>query len=204
MTAHIQVLIQSIGYVCLGALLLTCLIRQSLPRKLKIGAILVTSALFVAEFYWTQGLLGWSAPVAVPERFQILWVRVVQPDPARNKPGAVHLWLEAINDANVPSGKPRSYLLPYSEALAYRAKNAEAEIKKGHLQGGRAQFFNIGNRTDVTNPGMARINNGAPPGGDPSGGGLLDPSFMGGQSRTVDLVPLPPPDLPPKDEPTQE
>jgi len=201
MTPYIQILIHSFGYVALGVLLLLCLIRQSWPRRITIGAILITCVLFVAEFYWSQGLLGWSAPVAVPEKFQILWVRVVQPDPARNKPGAVHLWLEAVNDANVPSGKPRAYLLPYSEALAYRAKNAETEIKKGHLQGGRAQFFNVSDRMGIKDLSKTKIDNGAPPGGDPSGGGLLDPSFMGGQSRTVDLVPLPPPDLPPKDEP---
>ena len=185
----------------LGAILLLCLIRQSLPRRIKIAAILITSVLFVAEFYWTQGLLGWSAPVAVPERFQILWVRVVHPDPAHNTQGAIHMWLEAIDEANVPSGTPRAYLLPYSETLAYRAKNAEAEIKKGHLQGGRSKFFNVGERQDVKDLAHAKIDNGAPPGGDPSGGGLLDPAFMGGQSKTVDLVPLPPPDLPPKDEP---
>ena len=201
MTADIQVLIQSLGYVVFGVIALLCLIRQPYPRKVKISAISIVSVLFIAEFYWTQGLLGWSAPVAVPERFQILWVRVVPPDPAQNTSGAVHLWLEAINSANVPSGKPRAYLLPYSDALAYRVKNAEAEIKKGHLQGGRAQFFNVSDRTDIKDLRGAIISNGSPPGGDPSGGGLLDPAFMGGQSKTVELVPLPPPDLPPKDEP---
>lgn len=202
MTAHLQVLAHTIGFVSLGALVLIILLRQSFSRRVKIGCILIGSVLFIAEFYWAQGLLGWSAPVAVPERFQVLWVRVVEPDQIHNKPGAVHLWLEAVNEANVPSGQPRAFLLPYSAALAYRAKNAESEIKQGHLQGGRAQFFNLtGNRVDIKDVSRMAISNGSPPGGDPSGGGFLDPSFIGGQSKNVEMVPLPPPDLPPKDDP---
>jgi hypothetical protein len=42
---------------------------------------------------------------------------------------------------------------------------------------------------------------GAEPGGDPSGGGLLDPAFLRGESQSVDFAPLPKPSLPPKDAP---
>jgi hypothetical protein len=37
------------------------------------------------------------------------------------------------------------------------------------------------------------------PGGDPSGGGLLDSAFMGGESQSVEFAPLPVARLPPKD-----
>ena len=186
------------AYVLLTVLLLVVLIRLPLRRLFKIGAILAAGAAYVAVFFTTQGLLGWSAPVAVPARFQVLWTRVLEPNPSRGQPGAIHLWLEELDDANLPSGEPRAYRLPYSPELAGRVAAAQAEIEKGHPQGGRSQFF--GAPVHDANV-MGPVNAGAPPGGDPSGGGLLDPEFLGGQSKSVDLIPLPKPVLPPKNIP---
>jgi len=187
----------SLAYVLLSTILLAVLIWLPVRRLFKIAAILAASAAYVAVFFATQGLLGWSAPVAVPDRFQVLWTRVLEPNPSRGELGAIHLWLEELDDANLPSGVPRAYLLPYSPELAGRVSAAQAEIEKGHPQGGRAQFFGSPTHAGV----MGFVNAGAPPGGDPSGGGLLDPEFLGGQSKSVDLIPLPRPVLPPKNIP---
>ncbi|MFE0757731.1 hypothetical protein ACFW16_27470 [Inquilinus sp. NPDC058860] len=188
----------SLAYVLLSVLLLAVLIWLPVRRLVKIAAILAASAFYVVVFFATQGLLGWSAPVAVPDRFQLLWTRVLEPNPAHGEPGAIHLWLEELDDANLPSGVPRAYLLPYSRELAGRVSAAQAEIEKGNPQGGRSQFFgNPPPNAGVIGP----VNAGAPPGGDPSGGGLLDPEFLGGQSKSVELAPLPKPVLPRKDLP---
>jgi hypothetical protein len=193
-----SVVFLSLAYVLLSALLLLVVAYLPIPRLAKIAAILAASVFYVVVFFATQGLLGWSAPVAVPARFQVLWTRVIEPNPARQEPGAIHLWLEELDEANLPSGVPRAYLLPYSAALAQRVSAAQEEIEKGHPQGGRAAFFGSPVEAGtVTGP----LNTAAPPGGEASGGGLLDPSFLGGQSKSVDLVPLPKPVLPPKDLP---
>jgi hypothetical protein len=193
-----SVLFLCLAYVLLSALLLLVVARLAIPRMAKIAAILASSIFYVVVFFATEGLLGWSAPVAVPARFQVLWTRVIEPNPARKEPGAIHLWLEELDEANLPSGVPRAYLLPYSAELARRVSAAQEEIEKGHPQGGRAQFFGSpSHEARVAGP----LNTSAPPGGDPSGGGLLDPAFLGGQSKSVDLVPLPKPVLPPKDVP---
>lgn len=198
MSLQTTVLGLSLAYVLLSVLLLAVLIWLPVRRLFKIAAILAASAFYVVVFFATQGLLGWSAPVAVPDRFQVLWTRVLEPNPARGEPGAIHLWLEALDDANLPSGVPRAYLLPYSRELAGRVSAAQAEIEKGSPQGGRSQFFgNPPHNAGVMGP----VNAAAPPGGDPSGGGLLDPEFLGGQSKSVELTPLPKPVLPPKDIP---
>lgn len=202
MTVQTQILCQSAAYVFLGGLLLVTLSRLAIPRSVKIGAIMAASIFYIAEFHWTQNILGWSAPVTLPKRFELLWVRVVEPDPLHKTAGAVHLWVEEIDDANIPSGEPRAYLLPYSARLAYRAKTAEAEIKKGHRQGGRAETFaTSGDRANPEDSGKAAVATHVAAGGDPSGGGFLDPAFLGGQSKNVELVPLPRPDLPPKGDP---
>jgi hypothetical protein len=48
---------------------------------------------------------------------------------------------------------------------------------------------------------VRNVSQGAMPGGDPSGGGVFDPAALGGQSKSVDLIPLPKPLLPPKGDP---
>lgn len=189
----------SLAYVLVSALLLVVMIWLPIPRLAKVAAILAASVFYIVVFFATQKLLGWSAPVALPDRFQVLWTRVIEPNPAQDNPGAVHLWVEALNDANLPSGVPRAFLLPYSRDLARRVSAAQEEINAGRPQGGVARFFG----TDRTgeNMGAAPVNAAAPPGGDPSGGSMFDPAFLGGQSKSVDLKPLPKPKLPAKDLP---
>lgn len=69
----------------------------------------MTSACYILVFFRTEDLLGWSSSGPLPKRFQLLWVRTVDPDRALDDPGAIHLWLEEIDDANLPSGVPRAY-----------------------------------------------------------------------------------------------
>jgi hypothetical protein len=189
----------SVGYALLGALLLVLLVRARLPWLVKAAAIAVTSAFYVIAFYRIEGLLGWSAPVALPPRFQLLWSRSVEPNLALQEPGAVHLWLEELDDANLPSGVPRAYQLPYSHALARKADAARTEIMAGRPQGGRAEQFGSG--AETVQEGGVRAVPGVEAGGDPSGGGLLDSAFMGGDSQAVEFAPLPVAKLPAKDAP---
>jgi hypothetical protein len=186
------------AYVLLSSLLLVVMIFLPIPRVAKIGAIVAASVFYVVVFFATQRLLGWSAPVAVPERFQVLWTRVIEPNPSRNNPGAIHLWVEELDDANLPSGEPRAFRLPYTVELARKVSAAQEEIEEDRPQGGRAQFFGEPSGQKM---GAAPVNAAAPPGGDPSGGGLFDPEFLGAQSRSVTLEPLPKPKLPAKDLP---
>ena len=125
--------------------------RLRLPRALKLGATVAVSSFYAATCFTAENLLGWSAPVAVPEHFQLLSTRVIEPTPRKAKPApSIYGW--------------KRWTMPTCQT-ACRARHT------------------------------------APPGGDPSGGGLLDPAFLGGQSKSVELEPLPPPALPPKDDP---
>lgn len=203
MTPQTHVVLLTMAYAALGALLLMVLVRVSISRAAKLAAIGIMAALNVGVFFWTQALLGWSSATAVPGQFQLLWARVVEPNPARGLAGAIHLWVEALDENNIPSGEPRAYVLPYSPGLAVKAADAQSEIKKGTPQGGRSQTFAPDIEPSAIDGATVRtVTQGVTPGGDPSGGGgVLDPSVLGGQSKTVDLIPLPKPLLPPKDLP---
>ncbi len=201
MSLHTQIIGLSLGYALLGLLLLLAVVRTRLAWPLKAAAVALTSAFYVVVFFRTQGLLGWSASDPLPDRFQLLWVRSVEPNIALNEPGAIHLWVEALDADNLPSGVPRAYQRPYSTALARKAEKARTEIAAGHPQGGRAAQFGSGDgEAPAGGPPGALIVSGEP-GGDPSGGGLLDSAFMRGDSQGIEFAPLPVPTLPAKDAP---
>lgn len=199
MSLESEIVLLALAYALLAALVLIAVTRARLPWMVKAGAIGVTSVFYVVVFFRTEGLLGWSAYASVPARFQLLWARTIEPNLAEKEPGAIHLWVEALDDANLPSGVPRAYRLPYSANVAGKVEAARVEIMNGHPQGGRAVDFGIGDGTAA--PPAATAAGGAEPGGDPSSGDYLDPAFLGGDSKSVEFAPLPVPKLPAKDAP---
>ena len=133
------VLAISAAYVVLGVLLLALGLSSRFAWWVKAAAIVVTSVFFVEMFFATKDLLGWPRTGQLPARFQLLWVRVVEPDLRNSNPGAIYLWIEEVDDNNVPDGVPRSYRLPYTRPLADRSAKAREEIMKGKPQQGLAE-----------------------------------------------------------------
>jgi hypothetical protein len=199
MSLQTEIVLLSCGYALLGLLLLLAALRTRLAWPVKAAAIVVTSAFYAVVFFRTEGLLGWSAPSPLPGHFQLLWGRIVEPNIALNEPGAVHLWIEELDEANLPSAVPRAYRLPYSAALARKVEEARKEILSGRPQGGRAEQFGSGDGQPAYAGMHAAAPPGVEPGGDPSGGGLLVSAFLGGESQTIQFAPLPVAKLPAKD-----
>jgi hypothetical protein len=189
------VLAISAAYVVIGVLLLALGLTARLAWWVKAAAIVVTSVFFVEAFFATKGLLGWPRTGELPARFQLLWVRVVEPDLKSADPGAIYLWIEAVDENNVPDGVPRSYRLPYSRPLADRAAKARDEIISGKPQQGLAENLAgsedrreaksdqdlSGSRVD---PGLTAVD--------------LDQFRLLQQAPQVEFSPMPLPTLPPK------
>jgi hypothetical protein len=201
MNLQTEILGLSFGYVLLGLLLLLAVTRARLHWPVKAAAIALTSAFYVIVFFRTQGLLGWSAREPLPQHFQLLWARSVEPNLALNEPGSVHLWLEELDEDNVPSAVPRAYRLPYSAALARKVESAKVEIMSGHPQGGRAEQFGSGEGEPTPDGAGAVPRRGVEAGGDPTSGGALDSAFLGGEQQAVEFAPLPVVTLPAKEAP---
>ena len=107
-------------------------------------AVVVTSAFYIVSFVGARGLLGWASVDRLPASFKLLQARIVEPHTVEGDPGSVYLWVEALDEDNRPSGVPRAYRLPYSDALAEKTHTAENEIAAGRAQGGRAADFGTG------------------------------------------------------------
>lgn len=199
MSLQTEIVGLSIAYVVLGVLLLIAVTRARLPWPAKAAAIATTSAFYIFVFFRLEGFLGWPATAALPLRFELLWAQVVERDLVSNEAGAINLWVAELNDANLPSRTPRAYVLPYSAALAEKVEKARTEITKGHPQFAKPWDYEGGQGVD-TSDGLVQARGGGA-GGDPSGGGILDMKFLTGGGPSIDFAPLPPPLLPPKDEP---
>jgi hypothetical protein len=150
-----------------------------------------------------MGLLGWSSVDPLPPHFKLLHARIVEPHSRMGDPGAIHLWVEELDDDNRPSGVPRAYRLPYTAKLAQKTEAAVKASAEGKPQGGRTADFGTGEggegqvtAREVTPSAITTTG-----GGDPSSGGPLDPGVMHDQSQSIVFSPLPPPRMPPKDAP---
>ena len=129
----------SAAYVVTSVLLLWAGLTSPLRWWVKAAAITVTSLFFVEAFFSTKGLLGWPGSGRLPGRFQLLWTRVVEPDPRMHDAGSIFLWVEEVDENNVPLGTPRSYRLAYTKPMAEKTLKARDEIMSGNPQEGTAE-----------------------------------------------------------------
>jgi hypothetical protein len=189
----------SVSYALIGALLLVVLVYARLPWPAKAAAVIVTSAFYVVSFVGARGLLGWASTDRLPASFKLLHARIVDPHTVEGDPGSGYLWVEALDEDNRPSGVPRAYRLPFSDALAEKTHAAENQIAAGRPQGGRAADFGSGEgglidaaREYILPKAVLQTS-----GGDPSTG-EFKAAVQAGDG--VSFTPLLPPRMPPKDE----
>ena len=185
----------SAAYVVLGVLLLSVGLTSPFRWWVKAAAIVVTSAFFVEAFFATKGLLGWPGTGRLPARFQLLWTRVVEPDPKISDPGAIYLWVEALDENNVPSGTPRSFRLRYTPPLAERSLKARDEIMAGNPQEGTASDMESDDDRANTQEHAEQLNG---PNRNELGSGIIDLDMLIKQAQQVEFKPLSGPVLPAK------
>jgi hypothetical protein len=143
------VLAISIAYVVLAVLVLVMGLTSRIAWWVKVPVIVIASAFFIQQFFATRSLLGWPGAGPLPRRFQVLWTRVVEPDRKLGDAGAIYLWVEELDDNNVPSGTPRSFQLRYSPPLADQSIRARDEIMAGNPQEGTAEGLENAEASEV-------------------------------------------------------
>jgi len=189
----------AVSYALIGALLLLVLVYARLPWPAKAAAVIVTSVFYVVSFVGSRSLLGWASIDRLPASFKLLQTRIVDPHTVEGDPGSVYLWVEALDEDNRPSGAPRAYRLPYTDALADKTQHASDQIAAGHPQGGRAADFGTGEGgiIDAAREYILPKTIIQTAGGDPSTG-----EFKAGVQAGdgVSFTPLLPPRMPPKDQ----
>lgn len=129
-----------VGYALLGLLLLSLNLASRWRWWIKGIAIVLTTGFFAGSYFTITGMQGWPTRASMPERFQLLWTRVVEPDRHSGEEGAIFLWVESLDANNVPSGRPRSYEFPYSKGMARGMEKMQERLEQGEeIQGSIAE-----------------------------------------------------------------
>jgi hypothetical protein len=106
------------AYVAIAVLLLSLNVASLWRWPIKASAIVVTTGLFVGTYIAVNAIVGWPTTDRLPPRASFLASRIVEPDSFTGDPGVIFVWLQGIDDKNLPVGEPRAYRLSYTRNVA--------------------------------------------------------------------------------------
>jgi hypothetical protein len=125
----------STAFVIISAIVLWFSIRT--PGQIIIKAMLIPVTVWygLALYYSVPNLMGWPVSKSIPDNSQVLAIRIKEPNPKSNDPGAIYFWVDIKPNSNSsePTLKaqlnpksvfsynsrtqPRAFQLPYSRKL---------------------------------------------------------------------------------------
>lgn len=181
------------SYVAIAVLLLSLNLASRWHWGIKAMAIAITTVFFGVSYVSIAGLIGWPSEARMPEHFQLHWATVIEPDKLIGLPGSIFLWVEGLDENNIPAGTPRAFRVPYSRELADRIGRAKERIEQGTDQVGTARELDV----PEGQPDEDRRLAGAPPRRDEPGS-TGDPTAFVQHIPSIDFEDMPPPVLPPK------
>jgi hypothetical protein len=117
----------------------------SLSRRYVLLAVIVaiTSLFTVALWDGVVNTMGWAAPEsAMPNKFMVQWVYVLEPDSARDINGGIFLWVTDLENAprdftlnlfgyTPDKNEPRSIRIPYSREMHEKMQGIQKMLRDG-------------------------------------------------------------------------
>jgi hypothetical protein len=125
----------STAFVIISAIALWFSIRT--PGQIIIKAMLIPVTVWygLALYYSVPNLMGWPVSKSIPDNSQVLAIRIKEPNPKSNDPGAIYFWVDIKPNSNSSEHtlkaqlnpksvfsynsrtQPRAFQLPYSRKL---------------------------------------------------------------------------------------
>ncbi len=139
------------AYVVVAVLLLSIAIWNRLHWWIRAGGIIITAAFFFITFDSVRNILGWPTYDPLPDRFEILFARIQEPDEVMRIEGAIYVWAMTLPgeggiderdiykpgmlDTRVGQDQmPRAYRLPYTRFAHEQVNEALIKIQEGVRQ----------------------------------------------------------------------
>ena len=182
-----SVILLSIAYAAVAALLLNLSLATRYAGWIKGASVLLVTGLYVGSWSGLNGLMGWATPAVLPEEFRVMWIAMDEPDKKTRESGHIYFWVRELDEAGLPMGAPRAHRIIWSEDAAEAAEEALKQIEEGELLNGRLSHNLVSQQKEVEE--------GVEYAGDPSVSGT------GGERPNFEFVRVPPPALPPKSVP---
>jgi len=129
-----------VAFILLTILILWVII--GIKGKWWLKSCLISLTLYFSIGLWVSinGLLGWPTTDGPPQKFEVHWVLVEEPNKKTGDPGAIYMWASDINaseqsfspfGSKKPLDKPRLYQLPYSRSMHEQTEGILEKLKKG-------------------------------------------------------------------------
>ena len=128
------ILIVFIVFIFLVTLLLIITLKARIDWKLKLLLISSSVVIYIFTYQGMMSFSGWPSEKILPDKFQIHWTYVKEPDKFAKTEGAIYIWIEELDEYNVPRGIPRSYKLPYTPPLEEEVLDVQANLERGKAQ----------------------------------------------------------------------
>ncbi len=138
------------AYVLLAVILLAILIWARLRWWIKAAAIVLTIGFFFVEFASIRQISGWPTNAGLPDRFELVYAVINEPNEAAQTSGAIILWVMelpggpveesdvytpgAVDTRLQPDQEPRAYRLPYSRETHREVEEAKVRVVEGARQ----------------------------------------------------------------------
>lgn len=184
-----------IAFIALFVLLLWLIINVHGKWWLKLFAIVGTLSFCLVVWNALGSYLGWPASPPLPRKAIFIWAEIQEPDPRSGDPGAIYLWLVAIQQKESDSPNPLAYFPEAKDPRAYRLPYSR-ELHEALL---KALWMRGRGRTVIMDDGEGEASGDESDEGDGAEGG--DGRGGEGQAPYRDrrFYELPPPKLPDKD-----
>ena len=137
----------SISFVIISAIVLWFTIRT--PGQIIIKAMMIPATIWygLVLYFAVPNLMGWPISEPIPDNSHVLAIRINEPDPMTNDPGAIYVWVNikpsskdseqklvaSLNPKTAFSShkkiQPRTYQLPYSRKLHKSIVEAQRKAK---------------------------------------------------------------------------
>lgn len=199
-----------IAFVILGAMACWIIVGAKGHWALKVFFVAVSMIFFsVAVWQSVESLLGLPSKKGLPEKFEVVWMTVEQPNKREDDPGAIYFWVKHLESEfdEEDSGpftqklpdEPLSFKAPYSKELHEQAAQVQAMLKMGmRVQGSASGSMEgqPGEGADGEGDGSGKGKKGYPGGATGQGKGDGMGSFSKKQKFVFHI--LPPGKLPEK------
>lgn len=189
------------AFILLAAVLCFVLIDPKRWRWwLKLPLVVLVPAFGLIVWSSIASYKGWPTTAELPEKSLVISGIVREPEPARDDPGSIYLWLVPFDgtssfnplDYSAPRGEPRSHKLPYSRSLHKAVDQAMGMIREG-----KPVVLDRGGKPRGQGGGEGEPGEGAEGSGDGTGGGR--PGYGYDRDRQdFQVYELPPPRPPVK------
>ena len=180
------------AYIVIAVLLLSLNLTSRWRWGIKAVAIVVTAVFFIEAYVFTHRLLGWPTNTELPGHFQVLWGKVEEPDKFTGADGAIYLWLDELDEYNIPLGVPRAHELPYSDRLAEAVLEVTEKIQEGLEVSGTAEILD--NQKSPSKEELEEITQ-----RDDQDGSRYDVDVFPDDHQVIEFDDMPAPVLPDKD-----